>query len=125
MKIIKRNLARCKLCGDIIESKYTHDCEECKCGEIYVDGGKDYIHTGAKNSIDNVELLTEYEEVDSYKIEIKTHYGGYREYEFKKECKDKLKDKLIEYHEDQWDYVRILDGDDVIYETEGYSDFHS
>ena len=36
---------RCKLCGDIIESKYRHDFQECSCKKTFVDGGDDYIRT--------------------------------------------------------------------------------
>ena len=39
MKKIIRNVIRCKSCGDIIESKYTHDYVTCKCGRCSVDGG--------------------------------------------------------------------------------------
>lgn len=42
MKII-RNMAKCKLCGDIIESKTTHDFRQCSCGAVAVDGGHDYL----------------------------------------------------------------------------------
>lgn len=41
-KII-RNAARCLLCNDIIESKHRHDFVTCKCGNISVDGGHDYL----------------------------------------------------------------------------------
>ena len=34
-----RNRAKCKLCGDIIESFHPTDVVECKCGEIAVDRG--------------------------------------------------------------------------------------
>lgn len=44
-----RNRAKCKLCDDIIESMYTHDYQLCKCGEIAVDGGKDYHRVLAKD----------------------------------------------------------------------------
>lgn len=37
-----KNKARCRKCGDIIESTYRHDYVSCKCGEISVDGGLDY-----------------------------------------------------------------------------------
>jgi len=30
------NKAKCKLCGDIIESKFTHDMQWCSCGAIAV-----------------------------------------------------------------------------------------
>lgn len=45
---------KCALCGDIIQSQSTHDFVRCKCGEIYVDGGDDYLHMGAKTSLLNV-----------------------------------------------------------------------
>lgn len=41
-----KNRARCRKCGDVIESKYRHDWKECKCGAIFVDGGKDYVRRG-------------------------------------------------------------------------------
>lgn len=41
-----RNIAKCKKCGDIIESKHRHDFVRCKCGAIFVDGGHDYIRRG-------------------------------------------------------------------------------
>ena len=43
---IIRNSARCRNCGDEIESKHRHDFVVCKCGAIFVDGGKDYIRRG-------------------------------------------------------------------------------
>ena len=45
-KKIKVNKARCKKCGDIIESEFRHDFLPCKCGAIFVDGGKDYCRRG-------------------------------------------------------------------------------
>jgi ribosomal protein S27AE len=44
-KII-RNSAKCKKCGDEIESKHRHDFVSCKCGSIFTDGGKDYFRRG-------------------------------------------------------------------------------
>jgi len=41
-----RNRARCKKCGDVIESKYRHDFVFCKCNTIFVDGGNDYFRCG-------------------------------------------------------------------------------
>ena len=52
------NKAQCKLCGDIIESKHVHDYVGCKCGEIAVDGGKDYLRRTA-GSLDNIIELSE------------------------------------------------------------------
>ena len=40
MKKIVKNMIKCNLCGDIIESKHRHDYVTCKCGSCSVDGGK-------------------------------------------------------------------------------------
>ena len=37
------NKIKCKKCGDIIESKSTNDYKRCSCGDVAVDGGKDYL----------------------------------------------------------------------------------
>lgn len=44
-----RNRAKCRLCGDIIESFHRHDFVECKCKEISIDGGIDYYKAAARN----------------------------------------------------------------------------
>jgi len=41
-KII-RNSVKCLLCLEEIESVHRHDFKFCKCGNIAVDGGKDYL----------------------------------------------------------------------------------
>lgn len=46
MKKIICNKIKCKHCGDIIESKYTHDFKFCSCKKVYVDGGKLYLRRG-------------------------------------------------------------------------------
>ena len=43
MQQIITNKIRCKKCGDIIESEYTHDFKMCQCGAVGVDGGHDYL----------------------------------------------------------------------------------
>lgn len=43
---IIRNSARCRKCGEEIESRHRHDFRQCKCGAIFVDGGRDYIRRG-------------------------------------------------------------------------------
>ena len=47
-KII-RNSAKCALCKDEIESKHRHDWVSCRCGEIFIDGGTDYLRRGCRN----------------------------------------------------------------------------
>ncbi len=43
---ILRNSATCRKCETEIESKYRHDFVSCRCGAIFVDGGKDYLRGG-------------------------------------------------------------------------------
>lgn len=43
---ILANKAKCRKCGDIIESRSVHDYVHCKCGAISVDGGLDYLKRG-------------------------------------------------------------------------------
>ena len=54
--MIISNRAQCRLCKQILESYHRHDFKWCTCGEMYVDGGKDYIRRGAKNFDNVIEL---------------------------------------------------------------------
>lgn len=50
VKVVKmRNRAKCKLCGDIIESFHRHDFVTCSCGEISIDGGGDFYKCSARS----------------------------------------------------------------------------
>ena len=60
-RIIK-NAIRCKICGDIIESKSVHDFKYCSCGKCAVDGGHDYLR-GCGN-VEDWEDLSVCEEVE-------------------------------------------------------------
>lgn len=75
MKKIIRNVIRCKSCGDIIESKYTHDYVTCKCGRCSVDGGHSYLRRSFCDSTDDYEELSELEDenekIDTKKVKIK------------------------------------------------------
>lgn len=61
---ITRNMIRCRKCGDIIESRYTHDYIFCSCGAIAVDGGHDYLKRSYRDSNDDYEELSIYCEND-------------------------------------------------------------
>lgn len=60
-RIIK-NAAKCLKCDDIVESKHRHDFRQCLCGNLSVDGGKDYVRRAYEDST-AVEEMSEYEEV--------------------------------------------------------------
>ena len=61
-EVVVVNKAQCKLCDDIVESKYRHDFKWCKCGAMAVDGGKSYIKRAANSLDDIIELSETYEE---------------------------------------------------------------
>jgi len=54
--LIFRNAMKCNRCSDIIESTYRHDFVSCQCGDIFVDGGFDYLRSGAKDGADFTDL---------------------------------------------------------------------
>ena len=38
---------RCLVCNTVLESKFTHDFQQCNCeNETFVDGGNDYMRVG-------------------------------------------------------------------------------
>lgn len=41
-----KNRAKCRKCGDVIESKHRHDWVSCSCKAIYIDGGQSYWRAG-------------------------------------------------------------------------------
>ena len=61
--VVVRNMAQCRQCADVIESKHGHDFKTCKCGEISVDGGKNYIKRSAKDLNNIIEMSDTYDEV--------------------------------------------------------------
>lgn len=58
MDKIITNKIKCRTCGDVIESVFTHDLKRCKCGAVEIDGGKEYLRRSAKNLDDIIELST-------------------------------------------------------------------
>lgn len=40
---ITRNAVQCHKCDEIVESTHRHDFKFCKCRNIAVDGGHDYL----------------------------------------------------------------------------------
>jgi hypothetical protein len=68
-RVIKRNRCQCNVCKEIIESKYRHDFKSCSCGQIFTDGGIDYIRRGCKDPSDIIDL-SEYEDLGLDKTKV-------------------------------------------------------
>lgn len=64
MKKIVRNMIKCNLCGDVIESKHRHDFVTCKCGSCSVDGGNDYLRRSFVNTKDDFTELSIFEDTE-------------------------------------------------------------
>ena len=62
MKKILKNCIRCNFCKEILISQSRHDYKECSCGTVAVDGGTDYLRRAYKNSLEDYEEMSEYEE---------------------------------------------------------------
>lgn len=66
-KKLVKNVIKCNHCGDIIESKYTHDFKFCKCGTVACDGGLSYAKRSFKNSLDDFTDLSEWADTENFK----------------------------------------------------------
>ncbi len=61
--IVVSNEARCLKCGDVIRSMSGHDYVTCSCGNLSVDGGRNYLKRNYRDGRDSWEELSEsYEE---------------------------------------------------------------
>lgn len=58
---ILTNSIRCRHCDDTITSTHRHDFQKCKCGAVFVDGGREYLRRGFVTSRDE-----DYEELSTY-----------------------------------------------------------
>ena len=65
-----KNIAKCLLCGDIIESKHTHDYVTCKCGNLSVDGGKDYFKRSIVHGLDSYKELNLLKDEENKELDV-------------------------------------------------------
>ncbi|MFA5759792.1 MAG: hypothetical protein WC942_10620 [Clostridia bacterium] len=54
------NKAQCLKCNSIIESTYRHDFKSCKCGNLFVDGGLDYMRRGCRRGDSSYKDLSKF-----------------------------------------------------------------
>ena len=48
---------QCMECKDVIYSVYRHDMRYCKCGQAFVDGGRDYTRSGGPGLSVMIDLI--------------------------------------------------------------------
>ena len=69
VKVLVRNAVKCLSCNTVLESKYRHDFQCCRCdNQTFVDGGKDYSRVGGKE-FDLIENLCEYKEYTKFEYD--------------------------------------------------------
>lgn len=56
--VIIHNKAQCLICKDTIESVHRHDFVQCKCGNIFVDGGHEYLRRGVQEGWETFKELS-------------------------------------------------------------------
>lgn len=60
MKIVSKNIIKCNLCGDIVESEHRYDFKWCKCHTVANDGGTEYLKRCG--DLENWTDISEYRE---------------------------------------------------------------
>lgn len=92
------NQARCKKCGDKIESRFINDFKRCSCGSIAVDGGQEYI-----KRMGNLEDVIELSMIEEDIIK------NLKPFDFSKNINNiELYQHLCYYHNEANDNMQIL-----------------
>lgn len=116
MKRLIRNAVKCNCCGDIIESKFVHDIQECSCKTIAVDGGLEYCKVSG--CFGDWEDLCEYEEVPGYYV-VAYSFGSRHTFNTTKDI-----DTLIQIYEGQDEHLEIYDDKHrLIYVSNGLAEY--
>ena len=54
---IRHRTMMCGKCQNVITSMWRHDFKFCACGELFVDGGGDYLRYGGKALMDGTAFI--------------------------------------------------------------------
>lgn len=104
IKKIMSNKVKCKLCGDIIESKNPQDYVECSCGKVGIGGGL--------NRLLRVGRVEDFEELSFIRVSVKIY--GYENYERIKDVyslNDAQKDRTFRCPKCNSSQISIIKGD--------------
>jgi hypothetical protein len=58
MKKIISNSVKCLKCDEVIWSSHRHDFKYCKCGNVAVDGGEEYLRRVGNYNLDDCKELS-------------------------------------------------------------------
>lgn len=119
MKILI-NRAKCKNCGDVIESRYTHNYVRCSCGSISVDGGREYLKRGFLDCDAIEEMSVTIGEVI---LEISEDDGGLEvTLRVEEDAKEELASKAIKGMQNLIDHAKVTNNIVFKYEFVPYQE---
>lgn len=49
---------KCLQCGEVIQSMHVHDFKFCECGNVFIDGGDEYLRYGVEY-LNTIEIIKE------------------------------------------------------------------
>ena len=109
--MIIRNSAKCNKCGDHIISHHVHDFVSCKCGAIFVDGGREYLRRGGElDDIEETSIACSKDEVVPHIVTMMQDFYDENEIlEYRYKPYNKItKKKLYELFKNYLDFERDL-----------------
>lgn len=100
-----KNRAKCRLCGDVLESLFADDLISCSCDEISISGGSLKLNCYAKNFANFIRIEDDGKEID-VKLVDKPKEGEEvpveetKEIQLSHEQKVELVNNMLKYYED-------------------------
>lgn len=70
---MKIKAIRCPKCRDVIYSRARHDCRQCGCGFVAIDGGFDYLKVSMKTPLNLIvvgQFPPEKEDIDTLELDL-------------------------------------------------------
>lgn len=66
--MIIRNSAKCRKCGDEIQSRHRHDLVYCSCQNLFVDGGTAYLRRGFEEvgTVEETSIIVDDDPADDF-----------------------------------------------------------
>lgn len=114
-----RNRAKCRLCGDILESFHEHDLVQCRCKEIAITGGNYKPHRMTRHAENFIlinddgkeEAFTPYEEKSLEQIQeqkVMTKEEAIQELENMVKFMENMREQALYSHVTQCDLYRFM-----------------
>ncbi len=103
--MIIKNSAQCLKCQEILESKHRHDYVKCSCGNLAVDGGKDYLRRAFVDYglVKELSDVVDENQIWYFTFGIGQPYAGFCQPIQAKSCEE-AREKMFEKYGDKWSF---------------------